>query len=82
MDSQRVKKLDEIIFVTSMIKNWKEDMECSICMHKINRVQFAYTNCNHYFHYKCLTKWLNNNMSCPNCRKKLCNCGYCKDSGG
>ena len=27
--------------------------------------------CNHIFHNQCITKWLNNNNTCPNCRMEV-----------
>lgn len=55
----------------------KEDTchTCSICMEDIKqRSRISVTKCGHYFHSKCLKKWLVNKCSepaCPCCRAKL-----------
>ena len=43
--------------------------ECSICMNDIES-DWQTTNCNHIFHNKCLSEWLEVNNSCPLCRSK------------
>lgn len=42
-------------------------MNCSICLKK--KIDIT-TLCNHQFHNKCLSEWLNINNSCPICRTK------------
>ena len=48
-------------------------LSCSICCEDINFVdqQISSTNCGHLFHYTCLQKWLDNNLTCPECRVKV-----------
>jgi hypothetical protein len=50
---------------------------CSICMEDIKiRSRISVTKCCHYFHSKCLKKWLVNKCSepvCPCCRQHLSN---------
>ena len=43
----------------------KKEM-CSICLNHIIKAQ--YVNCGHYFHKKCITKWMKINNTCPVCR--------------
>ena len=47
--------------------------DCLICMEKYKLNQFKRTlpTCKHYFHKKCVDKWLKQNSSCPICRDKL-----------
>ena len=55
----------------------KNDIICSesclICMdnYKCNQFKRTLPNCKHYFHKKCIDKWLKNKASCPICRDKL-----------
>ena len=43
--------------------------ECSICMDDCLPKECVVTPCNHMFHRKCITKWLDTgNDSCPLCR--------------
>ena len=43
-------------------------MECAICLEKDNN-KFTTLKCNHTFHKKCISTWLNNNNTCPYCRE-------------
>ena len=48
----------------------KEEEECVICMGSINNEnneKFT-TSCNHVFHKDCLSRWCQQNNSCPSCR--------------
>jgi hypothetical protein len=55
----------------------KDDVICSesclICMdnYKCNQFKRTLPNCKHYFHKKCIDKWLKKKASCPICRDKL-----------
>jgi hypothetical protein len=43
--------------------------ECSICFeeqHNISGIQLS--QCRHFFHQHCITRWFQNNPSCPLCR--------------
>ena len=48
---------------------------CSVCLDEKsdhdNSVYKMITQCNHYFHKKCIDKWLKKNASCPICRNKI-----------
>tara|TARA_Y100000022_G_C12947029_1_gene238597 strand:- start:41 stop:397 length:357 start_codon:yes stop_codon:yes gene_type:complete len=50
------------------IKNLNEI--CIICMEEGNK-KFIKLNCEHFFHKKCLKKWIINNNSCPLCRTEV-----------
>ena len=39
---------------------------CSICLDTIDNL--FVTNCGHYFHKRCIDRWLNTNDNCPLCR--------------
>lgn len=42
---------------------------CPICLdEKKNGEQWSKLHCNHEFHYKCVSEWLNKNRTCPTCR--------------
>jgi hypothetical protein len=49
-----------------------KEMECSICFEKINKKSIS-LKCNHIFHKECISKWLQENNSCPLCREKVYN---------
>ena len=46
------------------------NQNCSICLDNLNYKQYKriLPNCNHYFHKKCIDKWLLKNSNCPICR--------------
>lgn len=58
-------------------KNEKKNrpIDCSICLEQIDEKDKIKTDCNHYFHKKCLRTWSDKSMgvSCPNCRGKTRN---------
>lgn len=48
--------------------------ECSICLKYIlDDHMVIKTPCNHYYHYKCLSKWFEKKKSCPFCRYDIKN---------
>ena len=59
---QKIKKTDKLL-----------DETCFICMdnYKINELKRILPNCSHYFHKKCVDKWLKKRASCPVCRDEL-----------
>lgn len=63
------KKVFDILFEKRNNK-YKEKQDCSICMEVINKKDLVITNCNHYFHQKCLVECFSVNK-CPNCRNCL-----------
>jgi hypothetical protein len=43
--------------------------KCCICLDNINRSRTAYfLPCCHYFHESCINRWLETNITCPECR--------------
>ena len=46
------------------------DEECPICLDKLQK-EIAHTTCNHFYHYKCIGKWIHKNkynkIICPLC---------------
>lgn len=55
----------------SNFKNDTGDKVCSICMEKfINKNDTNYIICNHKFHVKCLSEWMESVVNnCPLCRR-------------
>ena len=54
-----------------------ESAECIICFEDLKIYKVHETTCKHFFHYKCLKGWIDeeNNDDCPLCRHHL---GYLK----
>ena len=49
-------------------------IKCTICLERmyINDTQYIFaTDCDHYFHTKCIVKWLKDNNTCPICRNRI-----------
>jgi hypothetical protein len=46
-------------------------VDCSICLDEIIQEEKYRTCCNHTYHIKCLSVWLNKSRNCPNCRTDL-----------
>ena len=76
----KIKKILENSLINKRLyklKILKEKKICSICIERIKlRSTISITNCNHIFHYKCLSTWLYNNImepKCPNCQCNLIN---------
>lgn len=46
---------------------------CFICMekYKLSEYKRELPNCKHYYHKKCIDKWLKKKATCPNCRDEL-----------
>ena len=42
-------------------------MECSICLEECEN--YIKLNCNHIYHYECISKWIKSSTTCPLCRK-------------
>ena len=52
------------------VENIKYDVisQCSSRTLQLFDDDTCVTSCGHYFHYKCLNKWLKNQLTCPKCR--------------
>ncbi|EAL58372.1 KIAA1133 protein [Wolbachia endosymbiont of Drosophila ananassae] len=46
-----------------------ESVQCSICNDTNAEIDFVETPCQHRFHRTCVTSWLLQNETCPNCRQ-------------
>lgn len=46
-----------------------KDDNCPICLNEYSTMPVMKTNCNHYFHKKCISEW--NNPNCPICRQNI-----------
>ncbi len=67
-------KFTEFIPEYKKIKNGDNILNenCSICHEKYNINEYKrHLCCVHYFHKKCIDKWLINNPNCPMCRKDI-----------
>jgi hypothetical protein len=67
MDKEDINNLEILRY------NEEEDSNCSICLMDLVKDDYYYKiNCGHFFHRKCLEKWLEEyNYVCPVCRKEL-----------
>ncbi|KAL2464542.1 zinc finger protein [Forsythia ovata] len=49
-----------------------EDSECCICLYKyVDGVELCTLPCNHHFHHKCISKWLQISATCPLCKLNI-----------
>ena len=50
------------------------DINCTICLDTITKFEtkkhFCFKSCNHIYHLSCIKKWLEDEYTCPNCRKE------------
>ena len=67
MDKEDINNLEILRY------NEEENSNCSICLMDVVKDDYYYKiNCGHFFHRKCLEKWLEEyNYVCPVCRKEL-----------
>ena len=54
----------------------KDGKSCTVCLeeYEIGKSDVSVTPCGHVYHFKCLSKWLHNNLlnpKCPNCNNNL-----------
>lgn len=56
-------------FIQKQIK--EEELDCKICLEKINSNNLGLTNCGHFFCYSCIYKNINYSKKCPNCRENI-----------
>lgn len=53
-----------------LIYKGKEEKECSICLENIHFGDLIKCcNCSHCFHKDCIERWLQDNKTCPLCRR-------------
>ena len=45
--------------------------ECSICLESLVNTEIYESKCKHFFHRKCIDKWLDKDNRCPLCRTKI-----------
>lgn len=69
----RNEDLEAKLKMASKVVQWREvkdePHECSICMDECkNEIQLE---CGHVFHELCISQWLGEKTSCPNCREQL-----------
>lgn len=64
-----LKKYNELLNKI-ILKNMLKNETCSICQEPFED-DFITTECEHYFHKKCLNKVVKTSNSCPLCRKQL-----------
>ena len=57
-------------------KDEKEEDICPICLDEIDEKEGVYTECDHLFHIKCLSNWIDQKETCPTCRTNLYKCDY------
>ena len=54
------------------LRNNEYEGECSICYDKINEFEnIPSINCDHVFHDRCLTPWIDTSDTCPMCRRVM-----------
>lgn len=41
--------------------------ECSICLEEVHADNYAALTCGHFFHYKCIRRWIKQRDACPQC---------------
>lgn len=60
-----------------MNMNKTETETCSICCEDLDH-NFTKTKCGHRFHFECILKWTDKNLSCPMCRAEISDEWHCK----
>jgi len=45
--------------------------DCSICLKKLGYQKRKYLPCGHFYHFRCIDKWIKNNNSCCLCREPV-----------
>ena len=68
---KQVKKCSICLMIIKKLTKWdKLHLGYSTVDNVFNIVNL---DCKHYFHRKCIKKWLDKNNTCPNCRAKINN---------
>lgn len=67
-----INKLNNNSEVSIFLRGITKPERCSICYDFIRSFQIIRTlNCQHYFHQKCIDKWLESKTNCPICRSGI-----------
>jgi len=67
-------QFDSIIEIKEIGISTKIDVNCSICLEKIdylNNIQYIEPCCEQVYHLHCIGKWVKENNSCPICKSLL-----------
>lgn len=74
-EEPEIKKFQSDKHIKNVLGNYtkcdgNEQEHCFICLQKYNKKEYKRTLkcCNHYFHKKCIDKWLKTNSCCPLCK--------------
>ena len=71
-----IKHTDYLIETTEIPKN----DNCSICYNNYKKKEISKLKCNHIFHKKCISKWLDTSHTCPLCRQSIISCNLCNNT--
>lgn len=65
--------LGEIPVVVFTAANFKEGLECAVCLSELGEGEKArlLPRCNHGFHVDCIDMWFKSNSTCPICRNSV-----------
>ncbi|KAL9228466.1 hypothetical protein vseg_004047 [Gypsophila vaccaria] len=67
--------LRELPVVVYDVKNFKEGLECSVCLSEISQGESVRVlpKCSHGFHLECIDMWFMSHSTCPLCRNYVIN---------
>lgn len=65
----QVKYFEEMLRELQKLDN--EEVECPVCMDKLEPSDCMVTLCGHLFCRKCIVDWVGNRGSCPTCKRRL-----------
>jgi hypothetical protein len=64
-----VNEIDIIINEFFIMQEYYNNLEdCPICFQKVGLRRGEILPCNHIFHNTCISRWFENNNTCPTCR--------------
>lgn len=75
-NGEKIEQLIKIVLAPKVFNKKCEGDNCTICIEDFieGKSKVSITPCQHIFHYKCLCKWLRQNVlnpKCPNCNHNL-----------
>jgi hypothetical protein len=69
---EKITKQSVVKYLNKIKNEQHEVKECPICFDLIaDDKEKLRSDCNHYYHFGCLKRWLQNQNSCPKCRNKI-----------